>query len=336
MLALLFVAFNSLTLAEETVVTESQAEKISTDEVKAAIQKAIPHLENGAKVSAEERTCFTCHNQGLPILALTQAQSLGFKVDQSILDHQIEHTWKHLNRGKSRYENGRGQGGQIMTAGYAMWSLAKGDHQPDEVTTAVVHYLLEDQTRKKKWASTDKRRPPSSGSHFTATFLAASAVKHYGTDEQAEKVKPALELARTWIQETEASDTEDHAFRLRGLKLLGCDEATVQKEVTRILDLQHRNGGWSQTEKTQPDAYATATVLAALRSTSNSDEVKRSIERGLRYLLETQLDDGTWHVTTRADGFQDYYESGFPHDEDQFISIAATGWAVLALSDMLK
>ena len=51
----------------------------------------------------------------------------------------------------------------------------------------------------------------------------------------------------------------------------------------------------------------------------------------MRYLLGSQLEDGSWHVVTRAEGFQTYYESGFPHNEDQFISTAASSWAVLAL-----
>jgi hypothetical protein len=54
-------------------------------------------------------------------------------------------------------------------------------------------------------------------------------------------------------------------------------------------------------------------------------------QRGLRYLLKTQRDDGSWHVTSRSRPFQTYYESGFPHGADQFISCAASGWATWAL-----
>jgi hypothetical protein len=41
--------------------------------------------------------------------------------------------------------------------------------------------------------------------------------------------------------------------------------------------------------------------------------------------------DGSWHVKTRAFGFQPYFESGFPHGNDQWISMAATAWSALAL-----
>ena len=42
--------------------------------------------------------------------------------------------------------------------------------------------------------------------------------------------------------------------------------------------------------------------------------------------------DGTWHVHTRSEPIQSYFESGYPHGEDQFISITAAGWATTALA----
>ena len=46
----------------------------------------------------------------------------------------------------------------------------------------------------------------------------------------------------------------------------------------------------------------------------------------------TQLPDGSWHVASRAPKFQPYFQSGFPHDHDQWISSAATSWGAIALS----
>ncbi|PYU94591.1 MAG: hypothetical protein DMG08_07215 [Acidobacteria bacterium] len=45
-----------------------------------------------------------------------------------------------------------------------------------------------------------------------------------------------------------------------------------------------------------------------------------------------QLEDGSWYVKTRALGFQPYFDNGFPHGVDQWISGAATGWATMALT----
>jgi hypothetical protein len=58
-------------------------------------------------------------------------------------------------------------------------------------------------------------------------------------------------------------------------------------------------------------------------------------QRGLRFLLERQEEDGTWHVTRRAFPFQPTMDSRFPHHRDSWLSAAGTSWAVLALSRAL-
>ena len=79
------------------------------------------------------------------------------------------------------------------------------------------------------------------------------------------------------------------------------------------------------------DAYASGQALYAL-GTSGVATSSATFRNGTRYLLRTQLEDGTWYVRSRALGFQPYIDSGFPHGPDQFISAAATSWAVMALS----
>ena len=59
-------------------------------------------------------------------------------------------------------------------------------------------------------------------------------------------------------------------------------------------------------------------------------------QNGSKFLLKTQLADGSWHVKTRAMGFQPYFESGFPHGHDQWISAAGSSWAAMALALTLE
>ena len=79
------------------------------------------------------------------------------------------------------------------------------------------------------------------------------------------------------------------------------------------------------------DAYATGTVLVALYVAGEVSRENGSWQRGIDYLLRTQKPDGSWHVKTRAEHEQVYFESGFPHGKDQFISAFATGWAADSL-----
>ncbi|MGH9626983.1 MAG: hypothetical protein ACRD7E_01255 [Bryobacteraceae bacterium] len=65
--------------------------------------------------------------------------------------------------------------------------------------------------------------------------------------------------------------------------------------------------------------------LQPLRALPASDPVYQN-------LLRTQAEDGSRFVRTRAIGFQPYFETGFPHGKSQFISVAATSWAAIALA----
>jgi hypothetical protein len=41
-------------------------------------------------------------------------------------------------------------------------------------------------------------------------------------------------------------------------------------------------------------------------------------------------------VRSRAPKFQPYFQSGFPYEHDQWVSSAATAWAVMALAPALE
>jgi hypothetical protein len=81
----------------------------------------------------------------------------------------------------------------------------------------------------------------------------------------------------------------------------------------------------------ESDAYATGEALVALQATGTktTDQV---YEKGAAFLLKTQLADGSWLVKSRSETFQPYFEGGFPHGKDQWISAAGTSWAVTALA----
>ena len=80
------------------------------------------------------------------------------------------------------------------------------------------------------------------------------------------------------------------------------------------------------------DAYATGQVLVALQQSGAVSTGDLAYRRGTRFLLRTQLADGSWFVRSRSLPVQPFFESGFPHGRSQFISCAATSWAAMALA----
>src|SRR5215210_4765479 len=70
-------------------------------EINAAVAKSLPLLDAGARGSMEKRKqCFTCHNQGLPIMALTTARERGFEIDAENLKRQLEFTAGFLEKNR--------------------------------------------------------------------------------------------------------------------------------------------------------------------------------------------------------------------------------------------
>jgi Prenyltransferase and squalene oxidase repeat len=301
------------------------------DPLRAAVAKSLPLLEKGAAGHRDQRTCFACHNQGLPILALTTAKHRGFEVSDAELKKHTDFIADFLGKNRAGYLKGKGQGGQADTAGYAVWTLERLDYKADETTAAVAEYLLQHQKELDHWR-TGANRPPSEVGPFTTTYLAIRGLRQWGTAEQKERIDARIEQVRDWLLKAPAKTTEDRIFRFWSLKLAGAKEEEVRQAAGDLVKTQREDGGWSQLDSMSPDAYATGSALVALQEAGGMATSDAVYQAGLRYLLKTQLEDGSWHVKTRSRPFQTYFETGFPHGKDQFISSAASGWATTALA----
>ena len=173
-------------------------------------------------------------------------------------------------------------------------------------------------------------RPPTEASPFTTTFVALAGVRAYLSPDEKAAGDARRAKALAWLRETRPKDTEDRVFRLRALGYLG-EKKDVESATQELLDLQRADGGWAQRPDMDSDAYATASALAAVEDVGTP-----AYRQGLAWLVAAQKPDGSWHVTSRSKPFQPYFESGFPHKKDQFISAHASGWAVVAMARAVR
>jgi hypothetical protein len=300
--------------------------------IRIAVGKSLPLLEKSARISMEKRRqCFTCHNQALPIMALTTARLHGLAIDDDNLREQLKFTADFLAKNQTEYLAGKGQGGQALTAGFALWTLDNGGWKSDATTSAVAGYLLTWQKELDHWKP-QSHRPPSEESLFTISYVALRGLKSFGAPESRERMDHRFGQVREWALKTAAKTTEDRVFRLALLQVAGASAAEVQEAAHDLQQTQRSDGGWAQLEKMESDAYATGTALVMLHQAGGIATADASYQRGMHWLLTHQLADGSWHVETRSEPIQTYYESGYPHVEDQFISITAAGWATTALA----
>jgi hypothetical protein len=299
--------------------------------VKSAILRSLPLLLKGAKGHIAKRSCFACHNQAIPMLALTTARDRGFVIRDEDIKKQTEHIAAFIETNRKLFLEGKGTGGRADTAGYALLALEWGGWKADGNTAAVVEYLLQYRKDKDHWPCSSNR-PPSEASAFTTTYVAARGLSKWGKDDQKKRIAKRIETIRAWVQKAPAKDTEDRVFRLWALAEVGVKGKALEEARQALLKSQRGDGGWGQLDRLDSDAYATGSALVALHRAGGLPTSDKAYQRGLAFLLKSQRPDGSWLVRSRSVPFQAYYESGFPHKKDQFISMAATSWAVTALA----
>jgi hypothetical protein len=349
--------------------THEGSEVARTRTLRSAVERALPLLTEASAVAYQKhRTCFSCHNQAVPAVALALARRRGFAVAAETLSIIAEHTEADLNGAIDDYRKGKGQPGGVIRAGYALWTLEANGWPSDETISAVTHYLSTTQRGGDHWTA-QSRRPPSESSDFAATALALRGLQAFdipppvrkptGRAESAagsQLSQLALQRGRAlkWLEQAQPRETEDRVFRLWGMKYAGAPRYILGAAVTELTRTQRADGGWSQLDEpsrsdtSKPDtgrtaeravarshvsdAYATGSALAALHMAGGMAVELPVYQRGLDFLIRTQREDGSWFVKSRSHPFQTYFESGFPHGPDQFISAAGSAWAVAALA----
>src|SRR5205823_5760785 len=148
-------------------------------------------------------------------------------------------------------------------------------------------------------------------SRIGSTALAIRAMELYGPPGLKTQLDERRQRARQWLVASESSSNHDQAFRLLGLDWAGADKKLVEEQCNALLKAQRADGGWSPQASMESDAFATGLTLYALHVGGDVASSHEAYQRGVVYLLKTQLDDGSWHVKTRSFPFQTYFESGF-------------------------
>ena len=317
-----------------TIPVLAEADKPATDSVQAQIQTAVSRgltvAQKAAASYPKHRNCFSCHHQTLPMLAMVTARSGGIEIDRELLQAQAEFTHQSFAERKDAMKEGKGIGGTSMTVGYGLWALDLAGGKPDDTTEAMVTFLLKSQHDDGRWARFTSR-PPLEDSNVTCTVLAAYGMQKYASEAQRADVEAAIARAKLWLAGAAIESQEDRAAKLWGLHLLGGEPDKLESARDAVLAAQREDGGWSQLEGMASDAYATGQSLFVLRESglATSDP---AYERGVRFLLRSQCEDGSWLVETRSKPIQTFFDNGDPHGKHQFISIPATSWAVAALA----
>jgi ankyrin repeat protein len=295
---------------------------------RAAIEKSLPLLQRGAATWIERAQCGACHHRPMIDRLTALARQHGFAVDETLAAVRSQ-------RGRGAAANAERPTEPLITSqpafdlAWVQHHFAEAGVARDAPREAAAGALARLQFPDGRW-NPGPPRVPISGSSFVVTASAARVLQAYGPPDQQSEMAAHVERARRWLMANSATETHDEAFRLLGLHWSGADRAVVMRAADALKKEQNADGGWTQLRGMNSDAYITGLVMVALHETGwpVSDP---AYQRGVKYLLRTQEQDGSWLVYTRAAPQNPYFESGFPHGKFQFISFAGSCWATMAL-----
>jgi prenyltransferase/squalene oxidase-like repeat protein len=299
--------------------------------VRDAVTVSLPRLQHADTVFLKTAGCLSCHNNSLFEMTAAVARRKGFHVDDAASREQMMRTRAYLESWRERELQDIPIPGAIDTTSYILVGLAAAQYPPDAATDALTRYVKRRQLADGGWRIAS-HRPPIESSDIEATALALRALNVYGPAPRHAEYARAIGRGAAWLAQAQPKTTEDHAFLLLGLHWTGANRAAITKAARALIARQRSDGGWSQLPTLTSDAYATGQTLTALIESGAVTPTDPAYEKGVRFLLTTQLEDGSWYVRSRAFAIQPYFDSEFPHGKDQFISAAATNWATMALA----
>lgn len=299
--------------------------------IRQAVQRSIPLLQRADVAFLEKSGCVSCHNNSLTAMSIAAFRRTGFSFDERTAQSQLKAIGNYIESWRERLLQGIGIPGGPDTVSYILMGMAAENYPADEATDAMARYLKMRQSSNGRWPI-GTQRPPIESSDIELTAVSMRALQVYAPKPQRVEYAKAVQLAAIWLSTAQPRTGEDRAYQLLGLSWSHAKRETIQKYGRELLTQQHSDGGWSQLPTLESDAYATGQALVALKEAGVVTTTDPAYKRGVQFLLNSQFEDGSWFVKSRAVKIQPYFESGFPFGPDQWISAAATNWAVMALA----
>jgi ankyrin repeat protein len=304
--------------------------------IQSAIQGSIPLLQKADAAFVPKAACVSCHDNSLAAMATASARRSGFQVDEKTAAQQVRANVFGLEKLRDYLHQGffvpvEDTFGPSVVS-YMLIGLDAERYKPDLNTDAAAMYLKSQQSVDGHWPyPAGDTRPPLCSDYIGQTALSMRALQLYAPKAAKAAYDQSIQLAAAWLAKAQPKNNEDRGWQLFGLSWAGMDKDATQRAMRELLATQRADGGWSDIESMESAAYATGKSLVALQ-TAGLPVSDAAYERGVRFLLKTQQEDGSWYVKSRAMAFQPYFDAGFPHGFDQWISAAGTNWATMALS----
>jgi hypothetical protein len=304
---------------------------------RATVQRALPYLDARGRQWKADHGCASCHHVPMMVWSLREAGKRRFEVDQKAIAEMTD--WILDDTNAASIVPAKGAPFR-PTSEYVLLAVAdEAQSETNRISGAAWHtqYLLEHQTPEGSWPGIEGR-PPIMLASREATLVAANLLSKPtlvaalgGSDPTA-----IVDHAKSWLNRPHAAGAIQE-LNFAYLNLLHLDPSSHEvAHVRRLIERGQRpDGGWSQTEDRASDAFATGQSLYALSKAAHAVVPESATTRAAHFLEQTQREDGTWSMISRAVKPGDPGLLGQTAVDSEPIVYYATGWAILGLLQYL-
>lgn len=297
-----------------------------------AMAQSVALLQRSSTEFFRQSGCVGCHHQPAAASALRAARNAGLKVDEPAAKDQAEALRVGWEVSVDQMLQGIHRGGGSDRIVNQLLGMSAAGYEVSAVTDAAVAGIAALQQRDGGWVDEREPRAPIADGLIGRAAYAIQALQVFGWPGRRAEFDERIGRARAFLNGSTAVTGDDRAMLVLGLFWSKAPKARLDQAVQDLIGHQRSDGGWAGNQNLPSDAYTTAESLVALYESRGAIASDQVYLRGVDYLRKNQFQDGSWYVPSRAIKFQPYFQSGFPFEHDQWISMAATAMAVNALS----
>jgi hypothetical protein len=317
------------------VCSDPPAAPATAQQARKAAERGLDFLQKDAARWRKDRECSTCHHGTMTVWALSAARSRGYDVAADTFADMVKWTKDRLLERIDLPRDKRPGWSMVNTPALYLSLMALTVPNQNAVSAdelkRIAGHLLRHQEADGSWAWSSapakNRPPPVFESDEVATLLGYLALGPQVPADPKEKseVRVAREKAAAWLAKTTPTGTtQAAALRLLVKVQAGEPVKTLQTEIDQFLARQNKDGGWGQLRDAASDAYATGQALYVL-DLAGVQSGREEIRRAVRFLVETQKEDGSWPMKSRG------HPGVTPSDNIVPITYFGSAWATLGL-----
>ncbi len=273
-----------------------------------AVNRALNYLTDEVPRWKKENGCFSCHNNGDAARALMRGKRV------EAVRTTIE--WLGQPRAWDRQQASaafRDEKLARIQFAFALTEAVQLGMGGDKAAVGEAGRMLKEmQAEDGSWPLEEEASIGSPATYGTALSTYA-AIRVLG---EAGGAAAEIARARRWLKQLKAVATVDLAAQI----LAAPDDSTAATQT--LLGMQTIDGAWGPYRATSAEPFDTALAILALGRTP---QAQKAIERGVAWLVNSQLENGGWAATTRPSGNVSYAQH-----------ISTTGWVTLALLSRLE